>query len=312
MSISVSKNKLLKKSKGLEDEVAQLRQLATILIDRTDWYQTIFNNCPFGIVITDLDYKIQDANAAFLDMLSYTSFEGLKESTIEKLIPEENRCEDPIKEKIIEELFDEGIIKVNSSFLTVNGSIVPVKLTACIARNDQGKPLKIAGFVENDSLQAWFDEQMKQKDLEIRRLKKMLEEKKSFQKLIFEQARKNQKDMEESIVLNVKELVFPYLGKLQQTTNPTDIQKEYIEILESQLNEIISPFYSELSSKHPDLTPREISIARLVKDGITTKKMARILNLSTGTVEFHRNNLRKKLGIRNTRVSLRSYLLAID
>ncbi len=312
MSKSVSKNKLLKKSKDLENEVIQLRQLATILIDRTDWYQIIFNNCPFGIVITDLDFKLQDVNSAFLEMLRYPSFEELKDSSVVKLIPEEHRCEDTDQKKIIDKLHNEGIARVNSSLRSTTGDIIPVNLTACVAKNDKGAPLKIAGFVEDNSAQTLFNKQLNQKNLEIEKLKKNLEEQKNFHKLILKQAKKNQKDMEDSIILNIKEIIFPNLGKLRNTANLTDIQKEYIDLLKSQLNEVISPFYSELSSKYSDLTPMEFRIAGLVREGKTTKEMARLLNLSAGTVEFHRNNIRKKLGIRNTNVNLRSHLLSME
>ncbi len=312
MSRRVTKNKLLKKSKDLENEVIQLRQLATILIDRTDWYQIIFNNCPFGIVITDLDFKLQDANSAFLGLLNYPSFDELKDSSVVGLIPDEFRCEDSIQKNIIDELYKDGITRVNSSLQSTRGDVIPVNITACIAKNDKGTPLKIAGFVEDDSAQAHFDRQLVQKDLEIEKLKKDLDEQKNFHKVILKQAKKNQKDMEESIILNIKEIIFPHLGKLQNTANLTDIQKEYIDLLKSQLNEIISPFYSELSSRYSDLTSMEFRIAGLVKEGKTTKEMARLLSLSAGTVEFHRNNIRKKLGIRNTKVNLRSHLIAME
>jgi len=61
-----------------------------------------------------------------------------------------------------------------------------------------------------------------------------------------------------------------------------------------------------------DLTPRELEIAALVREGRTTKEMTEYLNISATAVDFHRKNIRLKLGIKNTKTNLRSMLLSIS
>ncbi|MFI5356374.1 MAG: response regulator transcription factor [Opitutales bacterium] len=46
------------------------------------------------------------------------------------------------------------------------------------------------------------------------------------------------------------------------------------------------------------LTPREIEIARLVAEGLSSKEIASRLNLSVRTVEKHRSNIMEKIGVR--------------
>jgi len=107
----------------------------------------------------------------------------------------------------------------------------------------------------------------------------------------------------------VKKLVLPYFEKLYKS-RLNDRQMVYLNIIKSNLEDIITPFIHQLSSKYSDLTPSEIQIAGLIKDGKTTKEIAELLNSSTGTIDFHRNNLRKKLDLRNTKTNLRSFLLS--
>jgi DNA-binding CsgD family transcriptional regulator len=74
----------------------------------------------------------------------------------------------------------------------------------------------------------------------------------------------------------------------------------------------MSPFARSLTSKYLGFTPTEIKVANLIKQGKTTKDIAELSNLSPRTIEFHRDNIRTKLGIKNKKANLRTYLLSLD
>ncbi len=117
-------------------------------------------------------------------------------------------------------------------------------------------------------------------------------------------------EMEEKILYNVMELVLPNLEKLKNRRMDAR-QKEYLEIIESDLNDIISPFSHNLSSRYFNFTSAELQMANLIKHGKTTKEIADMLNLSINTVQFHRSNIRKKIGIKKKKSNLSSYLKSI-
>ena len=116
-------------------------------------------------------------------------------------------------------------------------------------------------------------------------------------------------DIEENILTNVKNNILPILKKLKN--GPQEKISLYVDILEINLQEIISPFSKKLSYKYLDFTPMEIQVSNYVKQGMKTKEIASLLNLSSKTIEDHRKHIRQKLGISGVRANLRSRLLFI-
>jgi DNA-binding CsgD family transcriptional regulator len=128
-------------------------------------------------------------------------------------------------------------------------------------------------------------------------------------KVLLEARADDQKNFEKLIHANLKGMVLPYLDKLRKTR--LDLrQRAYLDILESALQEILSPFLATLKSKFQDLTPTEAHVANLIKEGKTSKQIAEILEVTEKTIEIHRYNLRMKLGITNKKLNLRSHLLS--
>jgi DNA-binding CsgD family transcriptional regulator len=154
------------------------------------------------------------------------------------------------------------------------------------------------------------EEALKERELELELQSQKLEETNTALRVLLKAREEDKRELEEKVLTNVKELVTPYLSYLKKAGLDTR-QKAYLEIVESNLNDIISPFLHNISSKYLNLTPREIQVAALVKEGKATKEIAEILNLSLNAVDFHRKNIRGKLGLTNKKANLRSHLLSL-
>jgi len=72
------------------------------------------------------------------------------------------------------------------------------------------------------------------------------------------------------------------------------------EVLEYVMHMARHPFFCKGISPENPLTRRESQILRCIADGLTSRKIAETLRISTRTVEQHRKNIMNKLDIRTT------------
>ncbi len=130
-------------------------------------------------------------------------------------------------------------------------------------------------------------------------------------KVLIRQRETDKREMEKTFLSNVKTLVSPYINKLKQG-RLNEKEKTLVQIVDDHLNDIISPLMQTLANANILLTPQEMQVASLVKDGKTTSEIADILFVSQATVNFHRKNLRSKIGIAHKQTNLRSFLLSMS
>jgi len=155
------------------------------------------------------------------------------------------------------------------------------------------------------------EEALKRREQELADKSRYLEEANTALKVLLKHREDDRIEFQGNVLSNVKELIMPYIEILKKPRSPVD-HIAYLNILEINLKNIISPFLRNMTLNHFNLTPKEIQVANLVKDGKTAKETAQLLNLSTRTIEFHRENIRQKLGLKKKKANLRSYLLSLS
>ena len=154
------------------------------------------------------------------------------------------------------------------------------------------------------------EEALRHNKEELESQKKRLEESNIALKVLLEQRSQDKTDLEKKVISNLKEQVFPYIEKLKRANlRPKD--KKLLAIVSEHLDDIISPFLSKISTANILLTPQEIKVASLVKDGRASKEISDILHVSEATVHFHRKNLREKFGLKNKQTNLRTFLMSL-
>lgn len=129
-------------------------------------------------------------------------------------------------------------------------------------------------------------------------------------KILLSQRDADKHELETTIQKNTRELVLPYIDKLKRR-NLNHEQLIYLDILEANLKNIISPFSRKLTASSIHFTPTEIRIANLIKEGRTMKEIAMVLGISINSVNLHRQNIRNKLNLNKKKISLKTYLMSI-
>lgn len=183
-----------------------------------------------------------------------------------------------------------------------------------VARDEQGRALRFIGTITDIT-------RLKATEAELQRVKAELEQRVQERTAELSESnvaltvllKKREEDREklaEQVLSNVTKLVEPFFDRLCEC-RLTEQQKVLVEILRTNIKELTSPFASNFSTKMIRLTPVEIQVANMVKQGKRSKEIAEILRLSPGTVNVHRKNIRKKLEISHQKTNLQT-MLSID
>jgi PAS domain S-box-containing protein len=175
--------------------------------------------------------------------------------------------------------------------------------------NKKGWNRYVNGILIDVTKRKLSEEALKLKDKELESKTHDLEELNAALKVLLKKIEEEKKELGEKITSNVNQLIKPYIEKLKNG-QVNERHKTYLEIIQTNLDHILSPFARDFSSIYYNLTPQEIQISNLIKQGKTIKEVATIMSLSTKTIEFHRANIRKKLGLKSRKDNLRTHLLS--
>jgi len=110
----------------------------------------------------------------------------------------------------------------------------------------------------------------------------------------------------DDINVNVEKILMPIMHALALQLPPA--QKKYVEMLQTNLEEITSPFISQLSLSYHSMTPTEVAICNMIRTGMRTKEIAEMRGVSEATINRHREKIRRKLKITNQDVNLATFL----
>jgi DNA-binding NarL/FixJ family response regulator len=102
-------------------------------------------------------------------------------------------------------------------------------------------------------------------------------------------------------------MLLPTLDKILKE-NSDIMRANYLNILRRELLGITKAFPKELDIPFLRLTRTEMKVCQFIQAGYSGKEVADALNISFETIQTHRKNIRKKLGLRDKKISLYTFL----
>jgi len=164
-------------------------------------------------------------------------------------------------------------------------------------------------FVRNITERRRAEREIQATNEQLRLERVALQEKNIALREVLARIEEEKQKTREQIRVNVEEAILPLLMRLKERSG--DGPREMLELLEQHLREIASPFLDSLKTSFSRLTSREQEICLLIRAGRRSKEIAGVLGVSLLTIHKHREKIRRKLHLCNSRVNLSSFLKAL-
>lgn len=266
--------------------------------------QFAIDHTVMGIVWMGKNGRILYVNEAAHRLIGYTQ-EELLGMTVHEINPDYPKMS---WEKTWQIVKRRGSVNAETWYRKKNGKLFPIELTANYM--EYNKEEYICAMFHDVGDRKRTREILKKREEDLRIESNRLAEANTALKVLLKYREDDKKELEERFLSNIRSLIIPYVEKIKGGRLDAQ-QLSCMDILETNLNDILSPFLQKMSLRFSNFTPTEIQVANLIKVGKTTKEISSLLKVSSGTVDTHRNNIRSKLGLNKKKVNLRAYLLSL-
>jgi len=295
---------LIKINERLKQEIVTRKQVEAALQESGEKYRQLFDTVSDAIMLFDVATKeFIDVNGICQSMYGYSKdeFLCLRHSSI-TAEPEES-------EQSIKQILSGEISRIPLRYhKRKDGTIFPVEISSGTFK--LGDRRILCGVVRDITERKQTEEALRKKRKELSQKAKHLEKVNTALEVLLEHLEEEKKKLEENILINLKKFIFPYIEKLEAGgIGPKN--KTYLDIIKTNFNKVIFPFAKNQLQGYLDLTPTEIHVADLIREGKTHKDIALLSNVSPHAVLFHMKNIRKKLGLSHKKINLRTYLQSL-
>jgi PAS domain S-box-containing protein len=290
----------LKKARDeLEKKVEERTAELTKTMERL---KSFWDSSPDSITVTDMDAVIVDCNQATLKNLGYANKEELVgKKALETIAPKDHKR--AIRNLTI--CIEKGsIYNIEYEIVRKDGKTFPANLSASVIRDASGKITGFVSIAQNITDRKQAEQALKESEAKLREQKLALEQKNIALREIIAQIEIEKRKLKEDIAVNASTILSPLLENLKKDRST----EKYIDLLRHHIDDLTSSLSGKFVDIGAKLTAREVEICNMIKGGLSNNDISQLLGISVQTVEGHRKNIRKKLGLIRRGVNLTAYL----
>jgi len=153
--------------------------------------------------------------------------------------------------------------------------------------------------------------ELENRDEELQNTESKVQDANTTLKVLLSAIEEEKRELAERVQFKAEKLILP---KVREITEEEDAgRKEALfKAIERAFQELTRAFVPGGVELGKTLSPAELQIVNLIKQGKASKEISDICNISVSTISSHRKTIRKKLGITNRKVNLYTYLHSMD
>ncbi|MCB2191030.1 MAG: PAS domain S-box protein [Deltaproteobacteria bacterium] len=295
---------------GTLRDISNLKKIEKELRESEERFKTTFENAPVGIILADFDGTFKSANKKMYEMFGYDyNLDAEENIVIEKITHKDDEHTIEWFRKLTSHEIDNYTIE--KRYVRKDGSTMWGRATVVAIYSQTNQPKYILVIIEDVSRVKKFEKELRSANYMLeKRVRERTDELEKLNvalRVLLDHREKEKEALEETIASTATVQITPFIDRLKKN-NLSESQNSLLTMIENGLKEMVSPFSGKLNTKLSGLTPREKEVALLIRDGFTNAAAADALAISEHSVAFHRQNVRRKLGLKNTKANLTSYL----
>ncbi|WP_339138465.1 MAG: response regulator transcription factor [Candidatus Electrothrix sp. GW3-4] len=153
--------------------------------------------------------------------------------------------------------------------------------------------------------------ELENRDEELQNKESKVQDANTALKVLLSAIEEEKKELAERVQFKAEKLILP---KVRELSEERDAEKQEALLLEIEhvFQKLTKPFVPGGIELGKALSPTELQIVNLIKQGKSSKEISEICNISVSTIASHRKTIRKKLNITNRKVNLYNYLSSMD
>ena len=281
-------------------DVTRKKNLEINLLESQERFTMITENTFDMIHLNDDQGHILYANSATEKLLGYSLDEVIGFPAEKFIHPEDHHL---IRKDMASLFYGKNIPSRDVRLLKKNGEYLDVAVKGFAIQPIDGKKY-IGAILRDITRRKEAERQLSQQAIK-------LEEANITLRRLLKETQNSKQELEENILASIRSLVSPNINELL-VRFATSKEKALVESIKNDIDDLANSFSRNVSSAMLNLSPREIQVADFIRQGKVTKEIAEIISVSPRTVEYYRDNIRLKLGLKNKKINLRTYLLSLS